>query len=258
MPAAWRFVCGLPYYVFNFSDEFRRQVMDRFADAYGQGRTPNPCIDCNRYLKFRHLYDRAALLGCDTIATGHYARIERENGRYLLKKALDASKDQSYVLYMLTQEQLAHTQFPLGSLHKAETRAVGGQSGLFQRQKAGQSGHLFRPGWRLCRFHPSALPEKRTPPVTFVDESGRILGTSQGHHPLYHRPAERTWVSLSIEPLYVKAIDPKSNQVVLSGNDALFSRQLTAGDFQLDRLGSAAPPVPVQCQDPLPPDGAAL
>ena len=100
----------IPYYVFNFSDEFRRQVMDRFADTYGQGRTPNPCIDCNRYLKFRHLYDRAALLGCDTIATGHYGRIERENGRYLLKKALDASKDQSYVLYMLTQEQLAHTQ----------------------------------------------------------------------------------------------------------------------------------------------------
>ena len=79
----------IPYYVFNFSEEFRRQVMDRFADAYGQGQTPNPCIDCNRYLKFRHLYDRAALLGCDTIATGHYARIERENGRYLLKKALD-------------------------------------------------------------------------------------------------------------------------------------------------------------------------
>ena len=94
----------IPYYVFNFSDEFRRQVMDRFADAYGQGRTPNPCIDCNRYLKFRHLYDRAALMGCDAIATGHYVRIERENGRYLLKKALDASKDQSYVLYMLTQE----------------------------------------------------------------------------------------------------------------------------------------------------------
>ena len=79
----------IPYYVFNFSEEFRRQVMDRFADAYGQGQTPNPCIDCNRYLKFRHLYDRAVLLGCDTIATGHYARIERENGRYLLKKALD-------------------------------------------------------------------------------------------------------------------------------------------------------------------------
>lgn len=82
----------IPYYVFNFSDEFRRQVMDRFADAYGQGRTPNPCIDCNRYLKFRRLYDRAALLGCDTIATGHYGRIERENGRYLLKRHLTQAR----------------------------------------------------------------------------------------------------------------------------------------------------------------------
>ena len=89
---------GMPYYVFNFSNEFRCQVMDRFAAAYERGQTPNPCIDCNRCLKFRRLYDRASLMGCDAIATGHYARIERENGRYLLKKALDTSKDQSYVL----------------------------------------------------------------------------------------------------------------------------------------------------------------
>ena len=86
---------GMPYYVFNFSNEFRCQVMDRFAAAYERGQTPNPCIDCNRYLKFRRLYDRASLMGCDAIATGHYAHIERENGRYLLKKALDTSKDQS-------------------------------------------------------------------------------------------------------------------------------------------------------------------
>ena len=133
----------IPYYVFNFSEEFRRQVMDRFADAYGQGQTPNPCIDCNRYLKFRHLYDRAVLLGCDTIATGHYARIERENGRYLLKKALDSSKDQSYVLYMLTQKQLALTQFPLGALRKAETRQgiqALGVDHLFARFRGGK-GH---------------------------------------------------------------------------------------------------------------------
>ena len=160
----------IPYYVFNFSDEFRRQVMDRFADAYGQGRTPNPCIDCNRYLKFRHLYDRAALLGCDTIATGHYARIERENGRYLLKKALGASKDQSYVLYMLTQEQLAHTQFPLGALRKAETRQLADwssdvcSSDLSTPENGKVKTSVSSPT-ETMPLSSVGTPEKRTPPV---------------------------------------------------------------------------------------------
>ena len=136
---------NMPYYVFNFSDEFRCQVMDRFADAYERGQTPNPCIDCNRYLKFRRLYDRAALMGCDAIATGHYARIERENGRYLLKKAVDLSKDQSYVLYMLTQEQLAHTQFPLGVLHKTEVRALADRQGFFNARKPDSQDICFVP-----------------------------------------------------------------------------------------------------------------
>ena len=107
---------GIPYYVFNFSRDFKVQVIDRFAAAYESGATPNPCIDCNRYLKFERLFQRARELGCEAIVTGHYARIEKQNGRYILKKALDKSKDQSYVLYMLTQEQLAHIRFPLGAL----------------------------------------------------------------------------------------------------------------------------------------------
>lgn len=112
-----RSVCrrlGIPFYVFNFSKDFRTQVMDRFAAAYESGLTPNPCIDCNRYLKFDRLLRRAEELGCGTVVTGHYARIERQGGRYVLKKALDVGKDQSYVLYSLTQEQLAHVRFPLG------------------------------------------------------------------------------------------------------------------------------------------------
>ena len=107
---------GMPYYVFNFSDGFHDTVIRKFADCYECGRTPNPCIDCNRYMKFEKLYLRARVLGCDRIVTGHYARIARENGKYVLKKALDSTKDQSYVLYSMTQEQLAHTQFPLGDL----------------------------------------------------------------------------------------------------------------------------------------------
>ena len=110
------FRLGIPYHVFNFKEDFERQVIGRFIHAYEVGTTPNPCIDCNRYLKFERLYQRARELGYDTIVTGHYARIEQdaETGRWLLKKGVDARKDQSYVLYQLTQEQLAHTCLPLG------------------------------------------------------------------------------------------------------------------------------------------------
>ena len=107
---------GIPYYVFNFSGDFRREVMERFVCAYEEGETPNPCIDCNRHLKFDRLYHRAEELGCDCVVTGHYARIERAGERFLLKKSLIPDKDQSYVLYSLTQKQLAHTCFPLGDM----------------------------------------------------------------------------------------------------------------------------------------------
>ena len=233
----------IPYYVFNFSDEFRRQVMDRFADAYGQGQTPNPCIDCNRYLKFRHLYDRAALLGCDTIATGHYARIERENGRYLLKKALDASKDQSYVLYMLTQEQLAHTQFPLGALRKAETRQLADSLGFFNARKPDSQDICFVPDGDYAAFIRRHTGKADTP-GNFVDESGRILGRHRGI--AHYTIGQRKGLGIpSNQPLYVKAIDPKSNQVVLSENDALFSQQLTGENFNW--IAWEAPPRQFRC-----------
>ena len=234
----------IPYYVFNFSDEFRRQVMDRFADAYGQGRTPNPCIDCNRYLKFRHLYDRAALMGCDAIATGHYVRIERgENGRYLLKKALDSSKDQSYVLYMLTQEQLAHTQFPLGALRKAETRQLADSLGFFNARKPDSQDICFVPDGDYAAFIRRHTGKADTP-GDFVDESGRILGRHRGI--AHYTIGQRKGLGIpSNRPLYVKAIDPKSNQVVLSGNDALFSQQLTGENFNW--IAWEAPPRQFRC-----------
>ena len=233
----------IPYYVFNFSDEFLHQVMDRFADAYGQGRTPNPCIDCNRYLKFRHLYDRAALLGCDTIATGHYARIERENGRYLLKKALDASKDQSYVLYMLTQEQLAHTQFPLGALRKAETRQLADSLGFFNARKPDSQDICFVPDGDYAAFI-RRHTGKADAPGDFVDESGRTLGRHRGI--AHYTIGQRKGLGIpSNQPLYVKAIDPKSNQVVLSENDALFSQQLTGENFNW--IAWEAPPRQFRC-----------
>ena len=105
---------GMPHYVFNFTEGFREKVIDKFISYYENGMTPNPCIDCNRYMKFDKLYERAMILGCDKIVTGHYARIDSYNGKYRLRKAADETKDQSYVLYSMTQDQLAHTLFPLG------------------------------------------------------------------------------------------------------------------------------------------------
>ena len=122
----------MPFYVLNFSDRFREDVIDRFVSAYENGRTPNPCVDCNRYLKFEKLFTRAKELDFDYVVTGHYAQIvyDEEKKRYLLKKAVDPAKDQSYVLYSLTQEQLAHTMFPLGGYTKPEVRAIAEEHGL--------------------------------------------------------------------------------------------------------------------------------
>ena len=118
------FRLGMPFYVFNYKEEFKDKVMSKFAACYEKGMTPNPCIDCNKYLKFGKLHDRAEVLGCDYVVTGHYARIEKQGDEYVLKRALDESKDQSYVLYNLTQELLAHTLFPLGELTKKEASAI--------------------------------------------------------------------------------------------------------------------------------------
>ena len=122
---------GIPFYVFNFTDRFDKEVVQTFVRAYEEGRTPNPCIDCNRFLKFGSLFQKMNELGFDYIVTGHYARIERDakTGRFLLKKAVDPKKDQSYVLYSLTQEQLAHVKFPLGGMSKDETRKIAEEQG---------------------------------------------------------------------------------------------------------------------------------
>ena len=163
---------GIPYYVFNFSDDFKGQVIDRFISSYERGATPNPCIDCNRYLKFERLYERARILGCDAIVTGHYARIEQENGRWLLKKSLDESKDQSYVLYQLTQEQLSHLLLPVGSFEKPEIREQAEEAGLANAHQADSQDICFIPDGDYVRFlrdYGGVTPQSGD----FVDETGR-------------------------------------------------------------------------------------
>ena len=236
------FQLDIPFEVVNYTEEFREKVIAKFIETYEAGGTPNPCIDCNRYLKFRHLYDRAALLGCDTIATGHYARIERENGRYLLKKALDASKDQSYVLYMLTQEQLAHTQFPLGALRKAETRQLADSLGFFNARKPDSQDICFIPDGDYVRF----LRRHGAPliPGDFVDKDGHVLGRHRGL-PCY-TSGQRKGLGVSAgKHVYVVRKNAADNTILLGDNEDLFTDTLTAS--RVNWIAGAPPEAPVRC-----------
>ncbi len=220
---------AIPYYVFNFTGDFKAQVIDRFTSAYACGQTPNPCIDCNRYLKFERLYERAQLMGCDAVVTGHYARIGQENGRWVLKKALDASKDQSYVLYSLTQEQLAHTRLPLGEFEKADTRRIAEEMGFFNARKPDSQDICFVPDGDYAAFI-ERTTGKTYPAGNFVDEQGNILGRHRGI--IHYTIGQRRGLGIAAEtPLYVKRIDPEKNEVVLCRDEALYSCALTAKEL---------------------------
>ena len=160
----------MPYYVFNFSDRFKEEVMEKFVCSYENGCTPNPCIDCNRYLKFEKLFQRAKELSYDYVVTGHYAQIEykEETGRYLLKKSVDLSKDQSYVLYSLTQDQLAHVQFPLGGMHKTEAREIAEAQGFINARKHDSQDICFVVNGKYSDFI-EQYREKTYPEGDFVD-----------------------------------------------------------------------------------------
>ena len=155
------FRLGMPFYVFNFKEAFRREVMDRFAAAYQHGETPNPCVDCNRYIKFEKLMRRGEEIGYPYVATGHYARVERDEttGRWLLKKGLDENKDQSYMLYSLTQWELSRLLLPPGGADQRPDPGLGRGERLCQRSQAGQPGHLLcaRRGLR-CLYPPLDWP----------------------------------------------------------------------------------------------------
>ena len=203
--------------------------MDRFVDAYERGATPNPCIDCNRYMKFAKLVERAELLGCDAVATGHYARIEQENGRWLLKKAVDDSKDQSYVLYFLNQHQLAHLRFPLGTLHKTEAREIAEKHGLVNARKRDSQDICFVPDGDYARVIELRTGQKAKP-GPFVDREGHVLGEHAGI--IHYTIGQRKGLGLGIEhPYYVCEKRPEDNPVVLGPNEALFTTELDAGDF---------------------------
>ena len=219
---------GIPYYVFNFSDDFKGQVIDRFISSYERGAIPNPCIDCNRYLKFERLYERARILGCDAIVTGHYARIEQENGRWLLKKSLDESKDQSYVLYSLTQDQLAHTRLPLGAMHKSETRRIAEEQGFYNANKPDSQDICFVPDGDYARFMED-FTGKHYPAGDFLDVGGRKVGTHSGA--VRYTIGQRKGLGLAMgAPVYVCAKDMQANTVTVGPESELFDTIVYANE----------------------------
>ena len=239
---------GMPYHVFNFSDKFAQCVIEKFIDAYENGRTPNPCIDCNRYLKFDKLYQRAKELGYDYIATGHYARVEfsEEHGRFLLKKAVDPGKDQSYVLYSLTGEQLSHTVFPLGTLTKNEVREIAEKHGFVNARKHDSQDICFVTSGKYSDFI-EGYTGRTYPEGNFVDKDGNILGRHKGI--IRYTVGQRKGLGLALpHPMYVIKVDTLSNTVVLGENEDLFSKTVTADNINLISVDNIYKPMRVKAK----------
>ena len=212
---------GMHFYVLNFTQDFHETVIRRFIRSYEKGITPNPCIDCNRYMKFGKLFERAEILGCDYVVTGHYARIEEHNGSFVLKKALDETKDQSYVLYSMTQQQLAHTKFPLGNLRKTEVRAIAEQNGFVNADKPDSQDICFVPNGDYAGVI-ELQTGSRPVPGSFVDTRGNELGRHKGI--IHYTVGQRRGLGIpGPEPLYVCKICPQDNTVVLGKKDELFT-----------------------------------
>ena len=234
---------GIPHYVFNYTADFRKNIIDPFVASYLAGATPNPCVDCNRTMKFGLLYERAKELGCGCVVTGHYARVEERDGLYVLKKALDPSKDQSYVLYNLTQEQLAHTVFPLGTLTKTEARRLAEEAGFLNADKPDSQDICFVPDGDYA-----ALIERctgcKSRPGDFVLTDGRVIGRHEGI--IRYTVGQHRGLGLGYhEKLYVTRVDAANNTVVLGHESDLYTTEVRVGRFNY--IAGELPREPFRC-----------
>ena len=234
---------GMDYFVFNFKNDFRHQIIDKFICSYEHGLTPNPCIDCNRYMKFDKLFDRAQILQCRYVVTGHYARIEHTDGEYFLKKSADETKDQSYVLYMLSQEQLAHIAFPLGGLEKSQVREIAREHGFCNAGKPDSQDICFVPDGdyaRIIEMHTGKKPV----PGDFVDTDGHVIGHHKGI--IRYTIGQRRGLGISAsEPLYVVSIHPENNTVVVGHDEDLLTYSANVRDFHW--ISGHAPEKEIKC-----------
>lgn len=232
-------VLNIPFYVMNFKDAFKTNVIDNFIDEYMEGRTPNPCIVCNKIIKFEEFLRKAKALGADYIATGHYAKIEKQEDRYVLKKADDDRKDQTYALYGLTQEQLSHTLMPCGDYSKPEIRNIAERIGLEVFRKKDSQEICFIPdndhGAYIKRYSGREIK-----PGNFVDKHGKVIGTHKGI--VYYTIGQRKGLGIALgKPVFVTDINPLTNVVVLGDEEDIFKTELVAKDLNFilfDKLES--------------------
>lgn len=235
---------GIEHLVLNFTEQFERDVIQYFADQYAAGRTPNPCIACNRHLKFDAMLKKARLLGFDYIATGHYAVIEQNgSGRWLLKKA-PASKDQSYVLYSMTQDQLAHTLMPLGVYTKPEARQMAEEAGLRVAHKPDSQEICFVEDNDYASFLERYTGVK-SPEGEFVDAQGRVLGHHKGI--THYTIGQRKGLGVSFgKPMYVTKIDAAHNRITLGEEGSQYAPSLVAEDLNFIPFDTLKEPLRAQ------------
>lgn len=236
-------ILGIEHSAVDFKSEFNKQVLGYFVSEYVRGCTPNPCIACNRYVKWKSLLFRADQLGAERIATGHYAKIIRlENGRYSVRNAVTATKDQTYALYGLGQDQLARTLMPVGDYEKEEIRRIAERLGLAVAHKPDSQDICFVPDHDYAGFI-LRKTGMESAPGNFVDENGRVLGRHRGL--IHYTVGQRKGLGISAEtPLFVKELRPETNEVVLCRSEALFARECLVADVNYMAVEALDAPTP--------------
>lgn len=239
---------GVSHYVYNMGDCFKKTVIQPFVDAYLVGDTPNPCVNCNKYVKFPQLLERALLLGIDYLATGHYAKVfyDQAKKRWLLARAEDESKDQTYMLYGLTQHELSHLLLPLGNFKKTEVRARAGEAGLINASKPDSQDICFVPDGNYANFI-ERFSGKKQEPGDFVLQGGEAIGRHKGL--IHYTLGQRKGLGIAYkEPLYVLAKDAASNTVVLGTEKDLYKKEFLVGDCNFIAIEELTGPMKVTCK----------